>query len=423
MTPATRSKQRSSELENRASRVLPGGVNSNVRLLAPPVFFDHGSGSRLVDVDGNEYIDYLLGQGPNFLGHAPKEMLEAVAEAVGRGMVFGAQHPLEVDAAELLLDILGWAGQVRFGVSGTESVQAALRLARAVTGRPRFVRFQGHYHGWLDNVLVSVENGQAVPASAGQLPSHLDDSITLAWNDLTAVEQTLADHDDIAAVIMEPVMLNAGSIEPRPGYLEGVRAACDTHGVVLIFDEVISGFRVAAGGAAERYGVTPDLATYGKAMAGGWPVSALAGRTEMMERFGTGEVNHSGTFNASVMACAATAAALRRLTQDPPYQRISDLGGRLMTGLAGLAADHGLDLHLQGVPVAFHAGFGEGPVTDYHSLQSLDGERYAAFSNVLIDHGVWVAGRGIWYLSGAHDDADVDETLERVEAAMEVWVS
>ena len=415
--------QRSRELHQRALGVLPGGVNSNVRLLAPPVFFDHASGCRLFDVDGNDYIDYLLGQGPNFLGHAPPDILDAVDAATRKGMVYGAQHELEVEAAERLLAIIGWAEQVRFGVSGSESVQAALRLARAVTGRTRFVRFEGHYHGWFDNVLVRVEDGAAAVASEGQLGSHLDDSLLLSWNDLSAVENALAQNDDIAAVIMEPVMLNAGSIEPLSGYLEGVREACDRHGVVLIFDEVISGFRVAPGGAAERYGVAPDLATYGKAMAGGWPVSALVGLAQMMERFGTGAVNHSGTFNASVMACAATVATLRRLTDTPPYEQITARGRHLMEGLGRLAADHGFDLHLQGLPMAFHAGFGDGPVTDYRTLGRLDVVRYNEFTRVLVDHGVWVAGRGIWYLSAAHDEADIDETLARVGAAMKATVS
>jgi glutamate-1-semialdehyde 2,1-aminomutase len=414
---------RSQELHARARRALPGGVNSNVRLLAPPVFFEEARGCRLVDVDGNEYIDYLLGQGPNFLGHAPEAVLDAVERATRRGMVYGAQHPLEVEAAELMLELLGWAEQVRLGVSGSESVQAALRLARAVTGRQLFVRFEGHYHGWFDNVLVKVEDGRATVASEGQLSRHLDDSIMLPWNDLGAVERALEENDDVAAVLMEPVMLNAGSIEPRPGYLEGVRRACDAHGVVLIFDEVISGFRVAAGGAAERYGVTPDLATYGKAMAGGWPVSALAGRAEMMERFGTGQVNHSGTFNASVMACAAAAATLRILRDDPPYERISARGDRLMDELRRLGSDHGFELNIQGLPMSFHAGFGPGPVLDYRSLSRLDADLYARFTQALIENGVWVAGRGIWYLSAAHTEADIDETLERVEAAMKVVAS
>lgn len=421
-TPTSFATERSTQLMHRARSVLPGGVNSNVRLLGEPVFFDHGKGSRLVDVDGNEYVDYLLGQGPNFLGHAPDRVLEAVETATRHGMVFGAQHRYELEAAEKMIKALGWAEQIRIGLSGTECVQAAIRLARAVTGRKRFVRFAGHYHGWLDNVLAAEKDGRAVPVSAGQLASHLTDSIMVPWNDLDELTRTLDLYgDEVAAVIMEPVMFNSGSIEPAPGYLEGVRAACDRHGVVLIFDEVISGFRVALGGAVERYGVTPDLATYGKAMAGGWPVAALAGSREMMGRFGTGEVNHSGTFNASVMACAAMIATIDMLSEDPPYERLETLGSRLMDGLASLADDFSLPLNVQGLPMAFHASFGAGPVRSYAEVRRMDTEKYVEFSRVLISQGVWVAGRGIWYLSTAHDDADVDLTLERAEDAMRVF--
>ncbi|HUG09021.1 MAG TPA: aspartate aminotransferase family protein [Acidimicrobiia bacterium] len=421
---APRRDHHSADLRARASSLFPGGVNSNVRLLGPPVFFKEGKGSRLWDVDGNEYIDYLLGQGPNFLGHAPEGVLSAVAEAVSRGMVYGAQHVQEVEAGERMLDVLGWADQIRFGVSGTEAVQIALRVSRAATGRDKFVRFTGHYHGWLDNVLAKFVDGSAVPASRGQLGSHLDDSFTLPWNDLDAVERLLDQHaDDIAAILMEPVMFNAGSVEPRPGYLEGVRAACDRHGVVLIFDEVISGFRIALGGAAERYGVAPDLATYGKAMAGGWPVSALAGRSGLMDGIGTGEINHSGTFNASVMACAAVVATIDRLTEDPPYETLGRIGESLKSGLAELASSHSLPLNIQGLPMAFHAGIGEGPVAKYEDLGRLDADAYQALVDLLIDNGVWVAGRGIWYVSAAHTEQDVEETLSRADEAMRSFVS
>lgn len=414
---------KSQELRDRAESAFPGGVNSNVRLLGPPVFFEKAKGSRLWDVTGNEYIDYLLGQGPNFLGHAPDQVLDAVDEASRRGLVYGAQHALEVEAGEKLLDAIGWAGQVRFGLSGTEAVQASLRVARAVTGRVKFVRFTGHYHGWLDNVLAKFDGDEAVPASRGQLEAHLGDSFTLPWNDLDALEGLLDERaEETAAVIMEPVMLNAGSIEPLPGYLEGVRAACDRHGVVLIFDEVISGFRVALGGAAERYGVTPDLATYGKAMAGGWPVSAFAGRDGIMDDIGTGEINHSGTFNASVMACAAVSATLDQLTEDSPYESIVEVGESLKTGLKDLAESHSIQLNIQGLPMAFHAGIGEGPIESYQGLATLDSDRYQRLVDHLIDAGVWLAGRGIWYVSAAHTSEDVDETLSRVDKAMGAFV-
>ncbi|GAA4984883.1 aspartate aminotransferase family protein [Actinopolymorpha pittospori] len=415
----TRNHTRSAELAARAAGLTPGGVHSNVRLAGPRVFFERGEGAWLWDVDGNDYVDYLLGQGPNFLGHAPRAVNDAVAAAMRRGSVFGAQHALENDASELFLQAVGWADRVRFGVSGTESVQLALRLARAATGRRRFVRFAGHYHGWLDNVLVRTVDETTTPASAGQL-DQFDQFHVLPYNDLAAVETLLAEHaDDLAAILLEPVMCNSGVVPPRDGYLRGLRDLCDRHSVVLIFDEVITGFRIAPGGAADRYGVAPDLATYGKAMAGGWPVAAVAGRAELMDPIGTGEVNHSGTFNASVPACAAVAATLRQLRDDPPYDRLETHGGKLVDGLRELGTRHDVPLRAQGLPMAFHMSFGDpSPIHDLGQLDRLDLERYARFAHVLVDYGVWVAPRGIWYISAAHGEKELVAVLERVDAAL-----
>ena len=411
---------RSDSLHEAAVRLTPGGVHSNVRMAGPLMFFERAKGAWLWDVDGNDYVDYLLGQGPNFLGHAHPEVNRAVADACQQGMVYGAQHPLEVTAGQRFVDAVEWPDMVRFGLSGTEMVQAAIRLARAVTGRERFVRFQGHYHGWLDNVLLAYdEDGGPIKASEGQLQSHIDDSFVLPWNDADALETLLAERgEQVAAVIMEPFMCNTGAVSPRPGYLEQVRALCDEHQVVLIFDEVITGFRLALGGAAERFGVTPDLATYGKAMAGGYPVAALAGRGELMERFASG-VNHSGTFNASVMASAAVDAALRVLSEDPPYERIEQHGQAVLDGLLELGSSHGVPLRAQGVGPAFHVSFGEsGTVHDFSGIQRLDLGRYSAFVPRLAEHGVWVAGRGIWYVSAVHGDKELTTVLERFDAAL-----
>ncbi len=412
------SRLKSAENFTRAERRLPGGVNSNVRLAAPPVFFSRAKGAWLWDVDGNDYIDYLLGQGPNFLGHANAIVNQAVHDACAGGMLYGNSHLLEVEAADRICAALGWAEMVRLGMTGTEAVQVALRLARAATGRHRFVRFEGHYHGWLDNVLVDADS--TGPASAGQVASQLADSIVVPWNNAPALAAALAEHrGTIAALIMEPIMVNAGTIEPQPGYLHQVRDLCTEHGIVFILDEVITGFRVALGGAAQRYGVTPDLATYGKAMAGGWPVAALAGRADLMRRFGTGEVNHSGTFNGSVMAAAAVVATIDQLTADPPYERIGVHGTALQAGLIDLADKHGLPLRVQGLPMAFHASFGHrDPVTDHRELRKLDLERYARFAALLSQHGIWVAGRGIWYVSAAHGSYELATALQRVDDAM-----
>jgi glutamate-1-semialdehyde 2,1-aminomutase len=411
---------RSHDLHTRAERLTPGGVHSNVRLAGRRLFFARGAGAWLWDVDGNDYVDYLLGQGPNFLGHAPEDVNRAVTDACGRGLVFAAQHEVEVEAGELFLDTLGWADQVRFGLSGTEMVQAALRLARAATGRDRFVRFEGHYHGWLDNVLLGTDAaGDPAPASRGQVAHHLDDAIVLPWNDGDVLADALATRGtEVAAVIMEPFMCNSGAIAPRAGYLERVRELCDQHGVVLIFDEVITGFRLSMGGAAERFGVTPDLATYGKAMAGGWPVAALAGRADLMGQFADGVV-HAGTFNASVMACAAVAATLRLLRDDPPHSRVEAHGEAVMQGITDLAKAHDLPLRVQGSGMAFHASFGdEGVVHDFRELQRLDLDRYARLVDHLVEYGIWVAARGIWYVSTAHGDRERDEVLDRMDAAL-----
>ncbi|WP_035812710.1 aspartate aminotransferase family protein [Jiangella gansuensis] len=409
---------RSAQFDQRARDLTPGGVHSNVRLSGPRVCFDRGEGAWLYDIDGNDYVDYLLGQGPSLLGHAAPAVNAVVARESRRGSVFGSQHVLENEAGELFLDTVGWAERVRFGLTGTEADQAALRLARAATGRTKFVRFEGTYHGWLDNMLVTSVDGQIRPGSAGQLAHHLDDTYFLPYNDLTALEKVFANHDDVAAVIVEPVMCNSAAIQPRDGFLAEVRRLCDRTGAVLIFDEVITGFRVALGGAAERYGVTPDLAVYGKAMAGGWPVSALAGSAALMDQLTTGVV-HSGTFNSSIPACAAVIATLTELRQDPPYERIETHGAALMSRIRELGAAHGVPLRVQGLPVAFHASFGDPhPIHHHAQLGTIDAARYARFVEVLVAHGVWVAPRGIWYVSAAHGDRELDAVVNRMDAAL-----
>lgn len=407
----------SARLEERALRRLPGGVNSSVRLEAPPVFFARGRGAWLWDVDGNDYVDYLLGQGPAFLGHSPEPVLDAVERACRDGMVFGGRHALEVEAAELMCEMLGWPDLVRFGSTGTEMVQAALRLARAATGRWRFVRFEGHYHGWLDNVLMSFQDGRPSVASAGQLPDQLEHAYVLPWNDLDALRTLLAERgNEVGAVLMEPMMLNAGAILPKLGFLEGVRKLCRQHGALLLYDEVITGFRLGPVGAAGRFGVEPDLAVYGKAMGSGWPVAALAGRADVMEPL-RGPVIHSGTFNANVMAMAATLATLQVLKDDPPYERIDRVGGQLMEGLMEVARGRA-PLRIQGLPVAFHASFGgDSEAGDYRGVVAMNAEGYRELASWLIEEGVWVAGRGIWYLSGAHGERELEITLERADAA------
>lgn len=413
----------SGDLRRRALARTPGGVHSNVRLSGPEAFVKRAQGAWIHSVDGVDYVDYMLGQGASFLGHAPEVVVDAAFASAANGLICGGQHEYEVRAAEAVCEAVGWADMVRFGMTGTESVQAALRLARAVTGRTKVVRFEGHYHGWLDNVLMAEDKGCWGPASNGQLESHFADFITLPWNDTDVITDVFRrEGERIAAVIMEPIMINNGVIEPRTGYLEWVRRQCCRHGVVLIFDEIISGFRIALGGAAARFGVTPDLATYGKAMGGGFPVAALAGRADLMHRLGTGEVNHAGTFNGWIPSMAAVVATLSQLRDSAPYVAISEHGSQLMAGIRELGAAHGLPLRVAGLPMAFHVSFGEAEVTDYRSLQRLDLARYRELAAALVDHGIWVAKRGVWYVSAAHGPADLDAALTRFKATLNDWL-
>jgi glutamate-1-semialdehyde 2,1-aminomutase len=402
-------------------RALAGGVSSNTRLLNPHLIVDRASGPRLWDTDGTEYLDYLLGQGPNFLGYAPPRVVEKVAAAQRDGVIYAATHHREIEAAERVLAVLPWAEQLRFGSSSSEMIQAAMRIARNATGRRNILRFHGHYHGWFDNIQIRSDGGRVEPGSLGQLSDALDPTITIEWNDPEALTATMNEHGDtIAAVVMEPIMLNAGAIAPADGYLDHVRDLCTRRGIVLIFDETISGFRVALGGAAERYGATPDLAVYGKAMAAGWPCAALAGRRDLFADVATGALTHAGTFNGNTIATAAVLASLDELEDRSVYRHVETVGAALIDGLTGVLDHHRVPIKIQGLPMAFHARFDSGtdPITRYAQLQTIDQDRYGQFAGQLIDHGIWVAYRGIWYVSAAHTLDDVDETIKRFEAAV-----
>ncbi|MGQ9585393.1 MAG: aspartate aminotransferase family protein [Anaerolineae bacterium] len=428
-----RTRTLSEQMLARSRRSLAGGVSSNVRAgkLPPPLFFARGQGSILYDVDGNRYVDYALGQGPLILGHSSAPVLEAVRKALERGQLYAGQHEMEIALSEELQSLIPCAELVRYSSTGSEVVQTALRVARAHTGREKFIKFEGHYHGWFDNVLVSVhpsleaagprEAPDPVPGSAGQVRSALGDVIVLPWNDLAVLEETLAARgDEVAAVIMEPIMCNTGCILPKAGYLEGVQKACRKHGVVLIFDEIITGFRVGLGGAQGYFGVTPDLATFGKAMGGGFPISCLAGRRELMEWIADGRVNHSGTFNSNIVAMAAALATLSVLKEEGVYERLTSLGRRLRDGLAQMLKEMGVVAQVEGPGPMFHLGFTDGqPVQDYRAyVRHVDGEMGHRFADLLMDEGVRYIPRGMWYLSTAHSEEDVEFTLEAARAVV-----
>ena len=416
----------SDALMDRARRVIAGGVNSNVRLLAvpQPLFFSHGEGARITDVDGNTYLDYVLGQGPLIHGHGHPEILEAVCRGMERGMMFAAQHEAEIRLADKVCEMVPCAERVRIASAGSEAVQAALRIARAHTGRQKIVKFEGHYHGWFDNVLASVAPPvevagppgapNTVPGSKGISTAAQEDLIVLPWNDAELLERTLrARAGEIAAVITEPVMCNVGCILPLPGYLERMRALCTELGLVLIFDEIITGFRLAPGGAQQHFGVIPDLATFAKAMAGGFPISCLGGRADLMETLAQG-VNHSGTYNANVLVVEAALASLELLTRNDnaAYEHLHRLGSRLRDGVAVAFEAVGMRVQIQGAGPMFHVAFADEPLTDYRSAARMDSPRYHRLTAALMERGLRVLERGIWYVSTAHNDADIDSTVD-----------
>jgi len=410
---------------------IAGGVNSNVRLSGTPICFASGKGSRLTDVDGNVYIDYALGMGPNILGHAPPAVTDEVARALGIGQLFAGQHPLELELANRFCSCVRSAELVRFGLSGSEMVQAAMRVARAYTARPEVIKFEGHYHGWFDNILINNSGpisgeGDPLPRphhlqSAGQSPQASADVAVLPWNDFEAIDRYVsANATKIAAIITEPVMLNTGGILPKQGYLQHLRRVTKQHGIVLIFDEVITGFRVALGGAQELYDVEPDLSVFAKALGAGFPVSALAGRREIMELFASGRVNHSGTYNANIVSISAALATLQVLSADgqAAYTRINGHGRTLMEGITAAAHQYGVDLQVSGLPSAFHTCFASHPIHDYTTYSRADHKRLGLFLAALLERGVRPTGRGTWFVSSAHTDSDITSTLDAVGYAL-----
>ena len=380
--------ERSLELYNEARRYLAGGVSSHFRSLGRPhpMFFTDANGVTVRDVDGNEYLDFTLSQGPMLVGHSHPEVLERVEREQRRGQLYAAQSVLEIDLGRRLTELIPGADLVRFCTSGSEAVHIALRVARAVTGRRRIIRFEGHYHGWYDNIFVNARTS-STPAgwepalqSGGQSPAALEEILLLPWNDLERGPEGLRARTDIAAIITEPIMCNTGCILPRSGFLEGLRELCDRNRALLIFDEIITGFRLRPGGAQEYFGVQADLATFGKAMASGFPISALAGRREYMEYIGDGRVLHAGTMNAGVPCLAAALATLDVLTRDggAAYDRIEQLGLRLAQGIRERAAHHGLPLLVQGPGPMFHTGF-------THLAAVADFRQYASYQPAPLD--------------------------------------
>ena len=429
--------ENSRELMRRAEQVVAGGISSQIRRLEPagePLFFTHGDGALIWDADGNEYIDYMQGMGPNIFGHAPKFVSEAVTRDMERGYIFAAQFERELEVAEMAAAAVPIPDcTVRFAGSGTEIVQLALRLARGWTGRQRVIKFEGHYHGWLDSVNWSVHPAladagdvsapYAVGESAGMDERVSEQLVVCEWNSAERLEAAFAAHPgEIAAVIMEPINANTNCIEPAPGYLSAAKDLCERNGALLIFDEVITGFRVALGGAQERYGITPDLATYAKSMAAGFPIAMLAGRRDIMDMLGSGEVYHGGSYNSNVMSIAAAHATLGHMrdNRDTFFSDMSAKGEQLMEGLRTVAAELDSALHVQGLGTVFAISFNESGVqiTNYRShARHCDDGAYAEFARGMMRQGVRLSSNGRMHLSSAHTAEQIDQT---VSAAREV---
>ena len=410
----------------RARVLFPGGVSSPVRAFrgvgGEPFVVERGKGSRIWDADGREYIDYVLSWGPLILGHAPEVVIAALDDAMRRGTSFGIPTELEVHLGEHIVDRMPHIEMMRFVSSGTEATMSAIRLARAATGRDVVLKFDGCYHGHADSFLVRAGSGVAtlgLPNSPGVPDALASLTVVAPFNDLDAVEALLGRHE-VAAVIVEPVIGNAGFIEPDPTFLPGLRTLCDRHGALLVFDEVMVGFRVAYGGARERFGVTADLTTLGKVIGGGLPVAAYGGRRDLMEQMApTGPVYQAGTLSGNPLAMAAGLATLEALTPEV-HDTIAARTARLVHGLREIAARRRVPFTASCAGSMWGFFFRAEPVRNFSDAKASDVERFRRFFHEALDRGVYLAPSAFEaaFMSFAHSDADVDETLHRLDEAM-----
>ena len=408
-----------SELFRRATELIPGGVNSPVRAmrsvgLDEPVFFRSGDGAYLTDVDGARYLDWVMSWGPLIFGHADPETLEAVVEAAQRGTSFGAPTEAEVELAEEIVDAVPSVEQVRLVSSGTEASMSAIRLARAFTHRDRILRFAGNYHGHVDSLLADAGSGVAtlgIPSSPGVPTGVTADTVVAPYNDLVAAASAVERYGEgLACILVEPVAGNMGVVPPEPGFLEALRALSEASGALLVFDEVITGFRVGRGGAQERFGIRPDLTILGKIVGGGLPLAAFGGRAEIMSRLApAGDVYQAGTLSGNPLATAAGLSVLRRLRDASVYDELERLGERLEDGLSPFG-------RVQRVGAMLTLFLRDGPVRNYDEAREADAERYGALFRHLLERGIYVAPSQFeaLFLSLAHTDEDVDRTVEAV---------
>jgi glutamate-1-semialdehyde 2,1-aminomutase len=409
----------SAKLLAESQKYLAGGVSSGMRAASKPLplFFSSAAGCRLTDVDGHSYIDYTLAWGPLILGHAHPAIVAAVSAQLKITQLYGAQHELEIAVAKKICELVPSAERVLFSSTGTEAVQVALRLARGYTGRRKIVRFEGHYHGWMENIVTGYRPAASTPVANGM--TAVDDVLVLPWNDLSAVEAVFeAQGEEVAAVITEPILCNTHSLMPEPGYLEGLRELTRRYGVLLIFDEVITGFRVALGGAQELFGITPDLTTMGKAVAGGLILSVVGGRAEIMELVAEQKVSHAGTFNGNPISLAAAQATLETLAagKGAALEQVRKNGERLMQEIGQSARAAGIPVVINGVGSCFHVAFStRSKMRNYRDTLDSDLAARDEFLLALLAEGIYLMPDGRWYVSAAHGESEIARTIEVVQ--------
>jgi len=421
--------QNNHELFQQAQKHIPGGVNSPVRAFkgvgGDPIFFREGNGAWLTDAEGKQYVDYIGSWGPMIVGHAHPEVLNAVKEAVNHGLGFGAPTEIETTMADLVCGLVPSMELVRMVSSGTEATMSAIRLARGYTGRDKIVKFEGCYHGHADSLLVKAGSGAltlGVPSSGGVPASLAGHTLTLRFNDLDSVRACFQQvGEQIACIIVEPVAGNMNCIPPAPGFLEGLRQICDEFGTVLIFDEVMTGFRVALGGAQAHYGVTPDLTTFGKVIGGGLPVGAFGGKREVMEYIAPlGPVYQAGTLSGNPIAMAAGLATLNLIQAPGFHEQLSAATGKLVAGLQQAADDAGVPMTTNHVGGMFGLFFTEDKqVSFYEQVASSNQDRFKQFFHAMLNRGVYLAPSAFeaGFLSAAHGDKEIDFTIAAAKEA------
>jgi glutamate-1-semialdehyde 2,1-aminomutase len=422
--------EQSRKLQKRAEALIPGGVNSPVRAFrsvgGDPPFMVRGQGSHLWDADGNEYIDYIGSWGPLILGHAPPDVIDSVMDTARKGTSFGASSPLEADLAELVLSAFPNMQKVRFVSSGTEATMSAIRLARAYTKRKYIVKFEGCYHGHADALLVKAGSGVAtlgIPGSAGVPDEFAQLTLALPFNDTDALEEAFKKfRHQIACVIVEPVVGNMGCVPPGRGYLEALRTITQREKTVLIFDEVMTGFRLAFGGAQELYGIRPDLTTMGKIIGGGLPVGAYGGPNEIMEMVApVGPMYQAGTLSGNPLAMAAGIATLRYLRQHGSvYSQLDKMSAKLVAGVLAAAKEAGVEMCANRVGSMFTWFFAKGPVTDWTSAAKCDTEAFGRFFRGMLDNGIYLPPSQFEaaFLGAAHSEKDIEQTVEAARLAL-----